>query len=267
VIDGSTRVYALLGDPVAHSLSPAMQNAAFRALGMPAVYVPLRCSPADVAPLVRALARAGGGGNVTIPHKEAAAGAVDRLLETAREVGAVNTFWSGDGEIVGDNTDVHGVLAAVEQLAPPDGPWLVVGTGGGARAAVVAAARRGAAVAVRSRSAERGKALEQWADGYRLARARPGDCTVVINATPLGLGAGDGLPVPPEQTPAARAALDMVYRPGETAWVRAMRSAGVRAADGRAMLVAQGAAALECWFAGVDAPAEIMRAALDAALR
>jgi shikimate dehydrogenase len=267
VIDGSTRVYALLGNPIAHSLSPAMQNAAFRALGLPAVYVPLQCDPADVAPLVRALTRAGGGGNVTIPHKEAAAGAVGRLLDTAREVGAANTFWCRDGEIVGDNTDVRGVLAAVEQLAPPPGPWLIVGTGGGARAAVVAAARHRAPVAVRSRSPDRGKALERWADGHGLQRARPDDCAVVVNATPLGLGAGDALPVSPEEVPAARAALDMVYRPGETPWVRAMRAAGVRATDGRAMLVAQGAAALECWFAGVAAPTEIMRAAIDAALR
>jgi shikimate dehydrogenase len=244
-----------------------MQNAAFRALGLPAVYVPLRCDAADVVGLARALSHAGGGGNVTIPHKEAAAGAVDRLLDTAREVGAANTFWARDGEIVGDNTDVGGVLAAVEQLAPPEGPWLIVGTGGGARAAVVAAARRGVSVAVRSRSPERGRALERWADERGLARARPADCSVVINATPLGLDSGDALPITREDVPAARAALDMVYGPGETAWVRALRAAGLRAADGRTMLVAQGAAALECWFPGVKAPTEIMRAAIDAALR
>jgi len=267
VIDGSTRVYALLGDPVAHSLSPTMQNAAFLALGLPAVYVPLRCAAADVASLVRALARAGGGGNVTIPHKESAAGAVDLLLDTARDVGAANTFWARDGQIVADNTDVLGVLTAVEQLAPPEGPWLIVGTGGGARAAVIAAARSGASIAVRSRSPERARALERWADERGLGRARPADCAVVINATPLGLDARDALPVTRSEVPAAGAALDMVYRPGETAWVRALRSAGVRTTDGRAMLVAQGAAALECWFPGVDAPAEIMRAAIDAALR
>jgi shikimate dehydrogenase len=168
---------------------------------------------------------------------------------------------------VGDNTDVRGVLAAVEQLAPPEGPWLIVGTGGGARAAVVAAARRGTSVAVRSRSPERARALERWADERGLVRARAADCVVVINATPLGLDAGDAPPVTRDEVPAARAALDMVYRPGETAWVHTLRAAGVRSADGRAMLVAQGAAALECWFAGVDAPVEIMRAALDAALR
>lgn len=267
MIDGSTRVFALLGDPVAHSLSPTMQNAAFRALGLPAIYVALRCDAGDVPPLVRGLARSGGGGNVTIPHKEAAAAALDSVLETAREVGACNTFWARDGQVVGDNTDVIGVLAAVARLEPPPGPWLVTGTGGGARAAAVAAGQSGVGVAVRSRSPERARELERWAEDHGLALADAGECTVVVNATPLGLRPDDPLPVTPEEVPAARVALDMVYRPGETAWVCSMRRAGRRAADGRAMLVAQGAAALECWFPGADAPEEIMRAAVDAALR
>jgi len=267
VIDGATRVFALVGDPVAHSLSPAMHNAAFRALGLPGVYVALRCDPADLPPLMRALARAGGGGNVTVPHKEIAAGAVDRLLETAREVGACNTFWSRDSEVLGDNTDVAGVLSAVERLDPPPGPWLVVGTGGGARAAVVAAAKLGVGVAVRSRSPDRARELERWAAERALELSDPSDCTVVVNATPLGLRPDDPLPVVPAEAPSACVALDMVYRPGETMWVRAMRQAGRRAADGRAMLVAQGASALECWFPDADAPEEIMRATVDAALR
>jgi len=104
VIDGSTRVFAILGDPVAHSLSPAMQNAAFRVLGLPAVYVALRCVPADVPGLMRALSRAGGGGNVTVPHKEVAAQAVDRRREIVDRIGACNTFWGEEGACVGDNT-------------------------------------------------------------------------------------------------------------------------------------------------------------------
>ena len=267
MIDGSTRVFALLGNPVAHSLSPAMQNAAFRALGLPAVYVALRCDAGHLPMLIHGLAAAGGGGNITVPHKEAAAAGVGRILDTAREVGACNTFWTRDGEVVGDNTDVGGVLAAVDQLAPPQGPWLIAGTGGSARAALVAAGRRGVGVALRSRSPERARTLERWAGERGLRLAPAAECTVVLNATPLGLRPDDPLPVMPEDAPGARVALDMVYRPGETAWVRAMRGAGRRAADGRAMLVAQGAAALECWFPGADAPEEIMRAAVDATLR
>lgn len=267
MIDGSTRVFALLGDPVAHSLSPAMQNAAFRALGLRAVYVALRCTSPDLAPLLQALARAGGGGNVTIPHKEAAALAVDRRVDDAPEVGASNVFWSEDGAIAGGNTDVEGLLRALEPLQPPPGPWLIVGTGGGARAAAVAAARCGAAIAISSRSAERAAAFARWCGDRGLEEVAYGDCRLVINATPLGLRADDPLPLDPDSVPDAEVAFDMVYRTGETPWVRAMRASGRRAADGRGMLVAQGAGALQRWFPGISPPTEIMRAAVDAALR
>jgi shikimate dehydrogenase len=267
VIDGNTRVFALLGDPVAHSLSPAMQNAAFRALGLRAVYVALRCGLGDVVPLMQALARAGGGGNVTIPHKEAAVLALDRRLDDAGEVGACNVFWSEQGAVLGGNTDVEGLLRALEPLEPPPGPWLIVGTGGGARAAAVAAARCGSAVAVSSRSADRAAAFERWAAERGVEPATPKECRLVINATPVGLRADDPLPLEPGAAPEAAAAFDMVYRTGETPWVRAMRAAGRRAADGRGMLVAQGAGALQRWFPGVAAPTEIMHAAVDAALR
>jgi shikimate dehydrogenase len=267
VIDGSTRVFALLGDPVAHSLSPAMQNAAFRALGLRAVYVALRCAPSDVAPLVQALTRAGGGGNVTIPHKEVAALAVDRQVDDATEVEASNVFWSEDGAIVGGNTDVEGLLRALEPLEPAPGPWLIVGTGGGARAAAIAAARCGAPVAISSRSAERAGTFERWCVDRGLRTVPADQSRVVINATPLGLRADDPLPLEPAALPRAEVAFDMVYRTGETPWVRAMRASGRRAADGRGMLVAQGAGALQRWFPGVDPPTEIMRAVVDAALR
>ena len=267
MIDGSTRVHALLGNPVAHSLSPAMQNAAFRALGLRAVYVPLRCSSDDVPSLIHALTRAGGGGNVTVPYKELAAGAVGRPSELVEAAGACNVFYCADGEVAGDNTDVPGVLDALQPLRPPEGPWLIAGTGGGARAAALAAGARGAAVAVCSRSEERRRAFEEWARARGLAVSEPAACRVVINATPLGLRPGDALPVGRDVVPEAQVALDMVYAPGETRWVRAMRAEGVRAADGRRMLVAQGARALECWFPGVRAPVEIMRAAVDAELR
>lgn len=266
MIDGGTRVFAVLGDPIAHSLSPIMHNAAFRALGLSAAYVPLRCTDSELSPLIRALTRAGGGGNVTVPHKEGAARAVDRCLDRARLLGACNTFWSDDGVVVGDNTDVAGLTDALERLTAPAGPWLILGTGGGARAAVGAAWARGTAVAVVSRLPDRRRRFEDWATGLGVASATPDECTVVINATPLGLAPGDPLPSdrPP---PRAVVALDMVYRKGETPWVRTMRAAGLRASDGRAMLVAQGVAAFQCWFPGKPAPVDVMRAAVDGALR
>ena len=267
MITGSTRVFAILGNPVAHSLSPVMQNAAFRALGIQAVYVPLACAAEDVPPLIQTLARAGGGGNVTVPYKEAAARAVDVCRNLADVVGASNTFWSENGASVGDNTDVQGVLEALRQLEAPEAPWLIAGTGGAARAAAMAARERGVDVAVTSRDVSRRQKFEQWMSSRGVAVAPASQCRVLINATPLGLDANDPLPIPNDVAPQAEVALDLVYRAGETAWIRAVRSRVRRAADGRTMLVAQGAAAFECWFPGKRAPVEVMRAAVNAALR
>ncbi|MBA3496426.1 MAG: shikimate dehydrogenase, partial [Gemmatimonadales bacterium] len=125
MIDGSTRVFAVLGDPVAHSLSPAMHNAAFRVLGLRAVYVALRVDAGTVPALMRGLSHAGGGGNVTIPHKELAAQAVDRREPAVERLAACNAFWGEDGAIVGDNTDVPGLLAALDHLEAPPGNWML----------------------------------------------------------------------------------------------------------------------------------------------
>jgi shikimate dehydrogenase len=267
VISGHSRVLVILGDPVAHSLSPAMQNAAFRALGLSAVYVPLRCCADDVPALIRAIGRAGGGGNVTVPHKDIAARAVDVCRELAETAEACNTFWSEDGRTVGDNTDVIGVLEALHQLEVSNAPWFIAGTGGGARAAVVAAGEFGVPVAVRSRDPDRQSRFESWISTRGVPLVPAEDCGVLINATPLGLGEDDPFPIDPDDFPRAEVALDMVYTRGETSWVRAMRSRVRRAADGRAMLVAQGAAAFERWFPGKRAPVEVMRAAVNVALR
>jgi shikimate dehydrogenase len=179
---------------------------------------------------------------------------------------ACNTFWSEEGKAVGTNTDVDGILGAIDLLEASADAWLIIGTGGSALAAAVAAARRGARVAVQSRSEVRGAEFLQRAEALGARSTRPSECRLVINATPLGLGDKDHLPLRPEAVPDARFALDLVYRAGETAWVRAMRSAGVRASDGREVLVGQGAAAFQRWFPGRVAPVEIMRAAVRAGL-
>ena len=261
-----TRVFAVLGDPVGHSLSPAMHNAAFRVLGLDATYVALRCGPDEVPTLMRVLARQGGGGNVTVPHKAAAARAVTRPSGLVSRLGACNTFWGDGQEIAGDNTDVAGVLAALEWLGVPEGPWLVLGTGGSAHAVAAAALAAGARLAVRSRDSDRARDFQAWATDLGVAPASPGECVACINATPLGLGDDDPQPVSLDDVPSARVALDLVYRPGETPWVRACRARGLRAADGREMLVAQGAAAFERWFPATRAPVDAMRAAVHAHL-
>jgi shikimate dehydrogenase len=269
-IGGSTRLLAVLGDPVAHSLSPYMHNAACRALGLDAAYVALRVPAATVSDVLRALAAVGAAGNVTVPHKEAVERSVARKTELCARTGACNTFWTDAGELVGDNTDVAGIRQALRQLDVNGGErWLVIGTGGSARAVAVAASEAKAELAVRSRDRGRAEAFAAWAEGIGVratpAKARA-DADVAINATPLGLRSGDALPAEPQDLPGVRAALDLVYAAGGTPWVRALAERGLRAADGRDVLVHQGAAAFARFFPEHRPPLEVMRAAVARAL-
>jgi shikimate dehydrogenase len=264
---GRLRIFALLGDPVVHSLSPAMYNSAFRALGMAAVYIPVRCSSRDLPGLMGGIARSGGGGNVTVPHKELAGRLVQDATEVARLAGACNTFWRHAERVRGDNTDVAGVLAAMDELCVQGGSWLVAGTGGAARAVVLAARERGARIAVSSREHARATEFAAWAGERGVPAAVPEECDVLVNATPLGLRRDDAPPIPLEAAPGARVALDLVYARGETPWVHQCRTAGLKARDGRTMLLMQGVAAFERWYPDVSPPVEIMRAALRDALR
>ncbi len=266
-IGGSTRVFALLGDPVAHSVSPGMQNAAFHALGLDAVYVPMRCAEAAIGPIMESLARQGGGGNVTVPHKAAAAKALASLGGPALPV--CNTFWANGGHIEGSETDSTGILSALAELGwrpEAGGDWCVIGAGGSARAALRAARRTGVRIAVHARSPARVDAFLASAREEGVEIVEPGACRVFVNCTPLGLDPTDTLPYPIDHIPAGALGLDLVYRRGETDWVRALRSSGRTAADGRVVLVEQGAASFEQWFPGVQAPREVMRAAVRAAL-
>ena len=275
-ISANTRLLTVIGDPVAHSLSPAMYNAACRALGLDAVYVALRVAPASLPAVLAMQAAIGGAGNVTVPHKEAVEGSVARKTDVCARVGACNTFWTedggGGGALVGDNTDVFGVTSALAKIgAGKKGErWLVVGTGGSARATAVAAGDSGATLFVRSRDAARAKAFAAWARGIGVpttVAAGPIEIDVAINATPLGLAGHDPIPVDVNHIPGVQRALDLVYAPGETRWVHALRERGIEAVDGREMLVQQGAAAFERFFPGTAAPREVMRAAVQRALR
>src|SRR5919109_2073438 len=161
-ITAQTRLFALLGNPVAHSLSPVFHNAAFRHAGCDALYVALRCD-ADSAPaLLRGIAHGGGGGNVTVPHKASAAACVDRATELVRRTGACNTFWSETGVVCGDNTDVAGFRYALAALTADvaGAATLIIGAGGAAAAAVCALLDDGAArVTLHNRSPDRAHAL------------------------------------------------------------------------------------------------------------
>jgi shikimate dehydrogenase len=250
-----------------------MHNAACRALGLDAVYVAMRTPAGAVPAVLQALATVGGAGNVTVPHKAAAERCVARKTDTCVRAEACNTFWVEDGALVGDNTDVPGIQATLAGLGVgKGGRWLVLGTGGSARAVAVAAATLSASLWVRSRHPERARQFATWAARLGIAAEAahgPLEVDVVINATPLGLAERDPLPLDPKELAGngTRVALDLVYARGETRWVRALKERRVTASDGREVLVRQGAAAFARFFPGHTAPVDVMRAAVERALR
>jgi shikimate dehydrogenase len=272
-IRGSTRLLAVVGDPVAHSLSPRMHNAAITALGLDAAYLALRVRSEALEPLVRGLLAAGAGLNVTVPHKRTVAAWLELPSSAVARTGACNTVWAGLGGVAGDNTDVGAVRAEAARLLGGRvvRRALVIGTGGSARAAAVAIADAwaGAVVGVLSRDARRGADFLAWAAtaGVLAEASDGGTVDLVVNATPLGLSAADPLPLDPAHLKARRpsAVLDLVYARGATRLVRSAREAGIAAEDGRGVLVEQGAAAFRLFFE-VEPPLEVMRAAVEDAL-
>lgn len=272
IISSSTRVLTLLGDPVGHSLSPVIQNAAFREAGVDGVYVAVRCAGDDLVGFMRGLSRAGGGGNITLPHKEKATSVVDVPHDAVRRTGACNTFWGGpDGRVHGDNTDVdgfrraaRGFLGSLKRMRV-----LLLGAGGAARATLMALLEEEVAeVVLLNRSTERARAVARRIGGPHarvvpLAEELRGQSfDLAVNATRVGMAADDPSPLDFELLARVGAAMDLVYGPRPTPFVRAAEEFGVRATDGAEMLVQQGAASFERWWGG-PAPLAAMREALQ----
>ncbi len=270
-ITSSTRALTLLGDPVAHSLSPIIQNAAFREAGVDGVYLAVRCAPEDLFGFMKGLARAGGGGNITLPHKEKAASVIDVPADAVRRTGACNTFWGGpDGRLHGDNTDVDALRRAVRGFvgSPKGMRVLLLGAGGAARAALMGLLEEDVdEVVIHNRSAERARAVARRIGGAKarvawvMEELRGRDFDLVINATRVGMEPGDASPFDFDLLSRAGAAMDLVYGTEATPFVRAAEAFGVRATDGSEMLVHQGAASFERWW-GMPAPLDTMRHAL-----
>jgi shikimate dehydrogenase len=253
---GAPTRFGVLGWPVAHSRSPAMHRAAYRALGLEDWYYQrLPVPPELFADTVRGLPGAGfGGANVTIPHKEAALAVADTPSDRARAIGAANTLTFTPGGIEADNTDAPGLLAA---LGDPPATALVLGAGGAARAAVWALAQAGTAVSVWNRTAARAERLAGELGARAIAElpADPPEC--VVNCTSVGLEEPEAVPIAPE---GAHVVVDLVYRDGGTALIRRGAEAGARTIDGLEVLVRQGALSLERW-SGLPAPLDAMRRA------
>jgi shikimate dehydrogenase len=276
-----TRVYGVLGWPVAHSRSPAMQNAAFAACGIDATYVRFPVAPDALGDAIRGLRALGiAGANVTIPHKSTVLAHLDAIDESARAVGAANTLiFEEKGVVRGANTDVGGLVQAlVEAGAKLSGAHAVVlGAGGAARAAVAGLQGAGARVTVAARRPEEGARLGAptlaLADREALAHALATADVVVqaSSATMKGSATGhggaaarafvDALPLAALRP--GTLVTDLVYAPRDTLLLREARAHGAQTLDGLAMLLHQGALAFELWT-GIPAPIAAMRAALEA---
>jgi len=277
-IGGATRVYAIIGDPVAHSLSPAMQNAAFATCGLEAVYVPLHVAPGELAAAVAGLSACGvEGWNVTVPHKTAIVPFVDALQPRARIAGAVNTVVRTAHGLVGDNTDGDGFVAALRAASrsPRNAAVLVIGSGGSVQGIVPALLDAGSRrVVIVNRTRARADALvaalddrrvstaglDLLVDGAELARF-----AVIVNATSAALG-GDAPPrIRFDATSRDVLCCDLMYGKASP-FLRSATRARRATVDGLPMLLHQGALAFTLWTHR-RAPIVAMERALRAAQR
>jgi len=276
VISGKTRLCGIIGDPVEHTMSPVMHNAAFRQMGVDYLYVPFKVKQEELAKAidgVRALNIRGL--NVTIPHKVTVIQFLDKLDHLAEKIGAVNTIVNDDGVLTGYNTDGAGFLQALlEKGIEPRGKNIVIlGAGGASRAISFSLADRGGNLVILNRALELDWAEElasrisqifaKEVEALELNRenlARVLDrANIVVNATSVGMTPNiDETPVTSDLLKPGLIVFDIVYNPIKTRLLREAEAAGARTISGLDMLVWQGALAFEKWT-GLKAPVELMR--------
>lgn len=265
-MSGLLPLAGVAGHPVAHSLSPLMMSAWLEASGLAGRYVAFDIAPDEFEAAVSALPALGVKGlNITLPHKEAALRLADQLSPAAQAVGAVNLLIRDGNRLRGDNTDVEGIQAALAEggITRPDGPAVLLGAGGAARAALhVLQTQRWTDIRSVNRSRERAEALARdfaldvlirdWDGAAEALR----DAALVINATSLGMAGKPPLDL--DLSPAREDALvfDMVYVPLETALLRQARASGRRTVDGLSMLIGQARPSFEAFF-GAPPPADV----------
>jgi shikimate dehydrogenase len=275
-VSGKTRICGLIGDPVEHSMSPAMHNAAFRELELDYIYVPFRVKSTELGQAIagmRALNMMGL--NVTVPHKVAVMQFLDKLDHLAEKIGAVNTIVNDDGALTGYNTDATGFLQALLErgIEPKDKKVVLLGAGGAARAIAFILAERGAALLILNRALElnwakdlanrisqsfgqKVKALEL--NGKNLTKTI-GKADILVNATSVGMSPkADKTPVPADYLRPDLIVYDIVYNPMKTRLLREAEAAGASTISGVDMLVWQGVLAFEKWT-GQKAPVELMK--------
>lgn len=279
-ITGGTRVCALIGYPVEHSLSPAMHNAAFKHLGLNYVYVAFNVAPERLKEAISGIRGLGiCGVNVTMPHKISVIKYLDELDENAKLAGSVNTILNRDSRLIGYTTDGLGALNALKQVGsdPAEKKVVILGAGGASRSISFALANYARELVILNRTFERAEGLaSELRRIFGSAGIRAGplsdnvleeelrDADIMINATSVGMRPNvNETPVRRELLHKNLTVFDIVYEPLETRLLREAKSVGAKTVDGLSLLVHQGALSFEIWT-GVKAPIEVMR---EAALR
>jgi shikimate dehydrogenase len=268
MIDGQTKIFGILGRPVAHSLSPVIHNAAFRHLGLNAVYVAFPVT--DLRKAVAGLRGLGiGGVSVTIPFKREIIPCLDELDPQAATIGAVNTVINRDGRLTGYNTDWVGAVTALTTKTSLKGRHvLILGAGGASRAIAHGIIQAGGRVSLTDIDANRAATLVRDLGAQAIPPEALDRCpaTILVNATPVGMTPDVvGIPINPNLLGRFEVVLDIVYRPLTTRLLREAQARGVATIDGLQMLIHQGAAQFKLWT-GQEAPMEIMSRAAYGAL-
>lgn len=283
-ISGKTKLVGIFGDPVDHTISPAMQNAAFEALFLDMAYIPfhVRKSPAYDLKAAIASIRALNlrGVNITIPHKEKVLKYLDEVDPDARAIGAVNTIVNRNGKLVGYNTDGPGYILSLKEdtgLTVRGKRIVLLGAGGAARAILRSALeKKPASVVVANRTLKRAEDLVREFESTFTAEMRAvrldeslapfaKKASLVVNTTSIGMKGSGTLDFPLEALPKGAVVSDIVYVPLETEFLSAAKARGLRVHYGLSMLVRQGALTFELWT-GKKAPIEVMQRAALAAL-
>lgn len=273
-ITGKTRICGIIGDPVEHSMSPAMHNAAFEELGLDNVYVPFAVKPERLAEAVAGLRALNVTGfSVTIPHKVAVIPLLDSLDPLAEKIGAVNTVVNSNGQLRGFNTDVGGFTRSLEEsgVAPAGKKTVVLGAGGASRAVSYALAGMGAVLTIVCRKEGTDRAafiaslikedfnreitITESEGGYKALHG----AELLVNTTSVGMAPFTGeTPVPAASLGKIPVVYDIVYNPLQTLLLQDAQKTGAKTISGVEMLVWQGALAFEKWT-GCEAPLELMR--------
>ena len=276
VISGKTRVCGVIGDPIEHTLSPVMHNAAFEALKIDYVFLAFNVKSAEVGNAISGMrALAIHGLNVTMPHKNAVVKYLDEVDPTGKTIGSVNTILNKDGRLLGFNTDGVGALNALEQngVDPRGKKIVLLGAGGAAKAIAYTLAQEADELVILNRTPKPASELvtllkEKFRKKINSGELSPSiieenlaDSDVLINATSVGMNPNiNQTSVPPEWLKPDLAVMDIVYNPLETKLAKDAKAVGAKVVSGVEMLIYQGAASFEIWTA-CKAPVEVMRKA------